>query len=91
VVVQKQVIETIEELQQQLGAAVILIGHDMGLMAQFAERIAVMYAGRLVEVGSLRMSSAVPCTPTRNYLAAACRSWMTKVASGHSWHYTLPA
>jgi len=53
VIVQKQVMETIEELHEQLGAAVILIGHDMGLMAQFAERLAVMYAGRLVEVGPI--------------------------------------
>ena len=54
VVVQRQVMETMVELYEQLGAAVVLIGHDMGLMAQFAERLAVMYAGRLVEVGGIR-------------------------------------
>jgi oligopeptide/dipeptide ABC transporter ATP-binding protein len=63
VVVQKQVMETIEDLQQQLGAAVILIGHDMGLMAQFAERLAVMYAGRLVEVGKIREVFRHPLHP----------------------------
>jgi peptide/nickel transport system ATP-binding protein len=49
VVTQRQVMETIDRVQKQIGAAVILIGHDMGLMAQFVDRVAVMYAGRLVE------------------------------------------
>ena len=51
VVVQRQVMDTLDSVQAQLGAAVILVGHDMGLMAQFVDRIAVMYAGRLVEIG----------------------------------------
>jgi peptide/nickel transport system ATP-binding protein len=54
VVTQRQVMQTIGRLQEQLGSAVILIGHDMGLMAQFAHRMAVMYAGSLVELGSIR-------------------------------------
>ena len=45
VVVQRQVMETLRSVQQELGAAVILIGHDMGLMAQFVDRLGVMYAG----------------------------------------------
>ncbi len=60
VVVQRQIIETLLEIQGKLRAAVILVGHDMGLIAQFADRIAVMYAGRLVELG-----------PTRDVLRAA--------------------
>lgn len=51
VVTQRQVMQTIGRLQAQMGSAVILIGHDMGLMAQFVDRLAVMYAGRLVEIG----------------------------------------
>jgi peptide/nickel transport system ATP-binding protein len=54
VVTQRQVMETIDNVQRQLDAAVILIGHDMGLMAQFVDKVAVMYAGRLVEVSSVR-------------------------------------
>ncbi len=54
VVTQRQVMQTISRLQEELGSAVILIGHDMGLMAQFATRMAVMYAGSLVELGSVR-------------------------------------
>jgi oligopeptide/dipeptide ABC transporter ATP-binding protein len=52
VVVQRQVMDTLRRAQQDLGAAVILIGHDMGLMAQFVDRLGVMYAGQLVEVSS---------------------------------------
>ncbi len=51
VVIQRQVMATIERLQQDLGLAVILIGHDMGLMAQSVNRLAVMYAGKMMEIG----------------------------------------
>jgi peptide/nickel transport system ATP-binding protein len=54
VVVQRQVMQTLGSVQQQLGASVILVGHDMGLLAQFVDRLAVMYAGRFVEVAPIR-------------------------------------
>src|SRR6266699_3145117 len=54
VVVQRQVMETLGRVQEQLGASVILVGHDMGLMAQFVNRIGVMYGGKLAEVGPVR-------------------------------------
>ncbi|MFN8486449.1 MAG: ABC transporter ATP-binding protein [Caldilineaceae bacterium] len=54
VVVQRQVMETLGRVQKELGASVILVGHDMGLMAQFVNRIGVMYGGKLVEVGPVR-------------------------------------
>ncbi len=54
VVTQRQVMETIDRVQKDLNAAVILIGHDMGLMAQFVDKVAVMYAGRLMEVSTVR-------------------------------------
>src|SRR4029453_3657716 len=53
VVVQSQIMDTLDAVQEQLGAAVILVGHDMGLMAQFVDRIAVMYAGRLAELAAV--------------------------------------
>jgi peptide/nickel transport system ATP-binding protein len=53
VVVQRQVMLTLGRVQEGLGAAVILIGHDMGLMAQFADTIGVLYAGKLVEYGPI--------------------------------------
>jgi peptide/nickel transport system ATP-binding protein len=51
VVVQRAVAETLRDVQARLGASVILIGHDLGLQAQLVDRLAVMYRGRLVEVG----------------------------------------
>lgn len=54
VVVQRQVMGTLGRVQRALGAAVILVGHDMGLMAQFVDRLGIMYAGRLVEVAPIR-------------------------------------
>lgn len=52
VVIQRQVMETINRLQERLGLSIILIGHDMGLMAQTVSRLAVMYAGRMMEIGN---------------------------------------
>jgi len=63
VVVQKRVMETLRRIQSELGAAVVLIGHDMGLMAQFAQRVAVMRAGRLVEVNGVNEIFARPQHP----------------------------
>jgi ABC-type glutathione transport system ATPase component len=60
VMVQKQVLGTLGRVQQELGAAVILIGHDMALMAHFVSRIGVMYRGKLVEIGPVREVFADP-------------------------------
>jgi len=53
VTIQAQILHLIQDLQQQLGMAVILITHDLGVVAEIAERIDVMYAGRIVEEGAL--------------------------------------
>jgi peptide/nickel transport system ATP-binding protein len=63
VVVQRQVMETLGRVQADLGAAVILVGHDMGLMAQFVDRIGIMYAGRLVEVAPINDVITAPRHP----------------------------
>lgn len=63
VVTQRQVMETIDRVQKQIGAAVILIGHDMGLMAQFVDKVAVMYAGRLAELSTVRNMFTNPGHP----------------------------
>ena len=63
VVVQRQVMTTLSRVQRDTGAAVILIGHDMGLVAQFADRIGVMYAGKLVDIGSVEQIIAAPKHP----------------------------
>jgi len=51
VVVQRVVAQTIMEVKDRLGVSMILIGHDMGLQAQMVDRIVVMYAGRIAEIG----------------------------------------
>jgi len=63
VVVQRQVMETLKTLGQALGASIVLIGHDMGLMAQVVDRIGVMYAGDLIETGSVEEVFADPLHP----------------------------
>jgi len=63
VVVQRQVMDTVRRLQEELGLSIILIGHDMGLMAQSVDFLAVMYAGRLVEIGSVEDIFLQPLHP----------------------------
>jgi peptide/nickel transport system ATP-binding protein len=63
VVTQRQVMQTIGRVQQEMGSAVILIGHDMGLMAQFVDRLAVMYAGKMAELGSVQDVFTEPLHP----------------------------
>lgn len=63
VVVQRQVIATLAQVQEEKRAAVILIGHDMGLIAQFADTIGVLYGGRLVELGPVDDVVADPRHP----------------------------
>jgi oligopeptide/dipeptide ABC transporter ATP-binding protein len=63
VVTQRQVMQTIGRIQKEMGSAVILIGHDMGLMAQFVDRLAVMYAGRMAELGSVHDMFTDPLHP----------------------------
>jgi len=53
VTVQAQILTLISELQDQLGMAVILITHDLGVVAEVADEVAVMYGGRVVETGGL--------------------------------------
>src|SRR5215470_5843663 len=74
VVVQRQVMATLARVQRELGAAVILIGHDMGLMAQFVDRLAVMYAGRLVEVAPIAEIITRPRHPYTRALVASLPS-----------------
>src|ERR687895_176697 len=53
VTIQAQILQRIRELREETGAAVMLVTHDLGVVADIADRIAVMYAGRIVEQGTL--------------------------------------
>lgn len=74
VVVQWQVMDTLRRVQEDLGASVILIGHDMGLMAQFVDRLGVMYAGRLVEIATVKDLFNEPLHPYGQMLIASLPS-----------------
>jgi peptide/nickel transport system ATP-binding protein len=74
VVVQRQVMDTLRQVQEDLGAAVILIGHDMGLMAQFVDRLGVMYAGELIEVSPVEPLFDEPLHPYTQLLIACLPS-----------------
>jgi oligopeptide/dipeptide ABC transporter ATP-binding protein len=78
VVVQKQVMETLARVQRELGASVILVGHDMGLIAQFVDRLGVMYAGKLVELAPVRDIFARPRHPYTQMLIASLPSLVRK-------------
>jgi peptide/nickel transport system ATP-binding protein len=65
VVVQRDILAQVAELRQELGFAILFITHDMSLLLELADRIAVMYAGQLLEVGTsveMKSNSAHPYT-----------------------------
>src|ERR687896_192636 len=63
VTIQAQILELLRELQEQLGMSIILITHDLGVVAHIAHRVAVMYAGKVVETGMLRETFYNPQMP----------------------------
>ena len=71
VVVQRQVMDTLLAVQEEIGAAIILIGHDMGLMAQVVDRVGIMYAGNLAEVSPVGDLFREPLHPYSNLLIAS--------------------
>ena len=78
VVVQRQVMETLRSVQAEIGASVILVGHDMGLMAQFVQRLGVMYAGRLMEVSPVHEIFRNPRHPYTQMLISSLPSTEAK-------------
>ncbi len=52
VTIQAQILNLLREIQQKLGTATILVSHDLGVVARAADRVAIMYAGKIVEIGT---------------------------------------
>ena len=71
VTIQAQILELIAELQRKLGTAVILITHDLGIVAETAQRVIVMYAGRKVEEAQVEELFARPLHPYTHGLMAS--------------------
>ncbi len=74
VTVQREVLDLLRDLRRETGTAIILITHDMGVVAEMADRVIVMKSGRMVEQGPVRRLFAAPAQPyTRDLLAAVAR------------------
>jgi oligopeptide/dipeptide ABC transporter ATP-binding protein len=71
VTVQKQILELLDELRRRLGLGLLFITHDLGVVARVADRIAVMYAGRIVEEGRVSDVLRAPRHPYTQGLIAA--------------------
>jgi len=63
VTIQAQILDLMRDLRAKVGASVILITHDLGVIAEMAERVAVMYAGRIVEQADVKALFAKPLHP----------------------------
>jgi oligopeptide/dipeptide ABC transporter ATP-binding protein len=74
VVVQRVVAQTLLAVKRSLGVSMIMIGHDMGLMAQMVDRVAVMYAGKIVEIAPVQDIFIDPKHPYSQILIASVPS-----------------
>lgn len=86
VTIQAQILELIKEIQQRLNLAVIFITHDLGVVANVADRVNVMYAGRIVEAGSI---DEVFYNPRHPYTWGLLAS-MPDIESEHAELFSIP-
>ena len=85
VTIQAQILELVRKLQRESSMSVLLITHDLGVIAEMCDRVAVMYAGRVVEMGSALDIFDRPAHPyTRGLLASRPR-----IAAGSQWLTTI--
>ena len=76
--IQAQILDLIRECKQQYGFAVVFVSHDIGVVASIADRVAIMYAGRIVETGPVRDIVHRPLHPyTQALMGSAPSSSMT--------------
>ena len=87
VTIQKQILELIDNLRQRLGMAVILVTHDLGVIAGRADRVAVMYAGKVVETTE---TGALYANPRHPYTEALFSALPEKAAETRERLYTIP-
>ena len=82
VTIQKQILELIDDLRQRLGMAVIMVTHDLGVIAGRADRVAVMYAGKVVETTDTPPCTPTPATRTPRRSSTRCRRSRPRPGSG---------
>src|SRR5690606_27553785 len=63
VTIQAQILELMKKIQKETGTSIILITHDLGVVAEVADRVVVMYAGQVVETGTVKELFANPQHP----------------------------
>ena len=86
VTVQAQILDLLRSIQQKLGTATVLVSHDLGVVARAADRVAVMYAGRIVEIGT---AEEVYYDPRHPYTWALLRALPALARHGEPL-YTIP-
>jgi peptide/nickel transport system ATP-binding protein len=85
--IQKQILELIDNLRHRLGMAVIMVTHDLGVIAGRADRVAVMYAGKIVETTE---TSALYANPRHPYTEALFQALPEKSAETRERLYSIP-
>ena len=94
VTVQAQILELMKELREQLGMAILLITHDLGVVAEMVDEVAVMYGGKIVERGPVKEIFASPQHPYTEALLRvdpAARDAVHDAAEGDPRHGAEPA
>ena len=91
VTVQKQVVELLNRLRQELGFAMIFVSHDLALVAEIAHRVVVMYAGQMVEQGTVRELLTQPVHEYTRGLLGAVLSIEAGSARLHQVRGTVPS
>ncbi|WP_330696736.1 ABC transporter ATP-binding protein [Fontisubflavum oceani] len=86
VTIQAQILELMRDLQSETGAAMIMITHDLGVVAEMADKVAVMYGGRIVEAGT---TEAVFTDPQHPYTIGLMSS-MPSLGDRHDRLVTVP-
>jgi ABC-type dipeptide/oligopeptide/nickel transport system ATPase component len=77
--VQRQILELLAKLQEDLGLSVLMITHDLSIVAQYCATVSVMYQGNVVEDGTVRQVLRAPTAPyTRNLLKASRLEFVTQ-------------
>jgi len=79
VTIQAQILDLIRDLKDDLGAGIILITHDLGVVAEMADRVAVMYAGQIVEIGDIYSVMENPRHPYTRSLLKSMPSTITSM------------
>ncbi|MGC3986616.1 MAG: ABC transporter ATP-binding protein [Pseudorhodoferax sp.] len=90
VTVQAQIFDLLRELQRDKGTAILLITHDMGAVAEMADRVMVMYAGRVIEQGSCEQVLSAPAHPYTRGLIACLPELGSSQAAGREELAEIP-